>query len=159
MKIIKLDQMSLALAMMKEVTKKCLEAGVTDDVKMWQMNALVEGANIAIAGFNREEIPSRPDSGLEAWLASDDTGMSSKYMAFIMAQGPCVEYAHPHDPDDLGRCLRFLESVPEAVQNITLMKTQSSVWNCLVDKWYHFSNLYSQGKGNELYEEMKSIGC
>lgn len=43
--------------------------------------------------------------------------------------------AHPLDPDDLGRCRRLLEQVPELAARIGEMSSVSRKWAVLVAKW------------------------
>ena len=49
------------------------------------------------------------------WMATGETGISSKKMAFT-AVGEEYEKnypSHPHDPADFNRCLMLLDAVPE----------------------------------------------
>jgi hypothetical protein len=42
---------------------------------------------------------------------------------------------HPHDPADLGRCLRLLEAVPEWKPRIVEMSRHSIGWAVLSARW------------------------
>ena len=69
-----------------------------------------------------------------AWLGNGQVGMSSKAMALAVcgATGP---RNHPWDPDDLNRCLLFLEAVPEARGHMDKVAALSPVWARLVERW------------------------
>lgn len=71
------------------------------------------------------------------WLATGSTGSSSEAMAFWLAFGQktCDNYAHPHDPDDLDRCLRLLDTVPELRQRLHHMSEVSPYWGALLNNW------------------------
>lgn len=71
------------------------------------------------------------------WIAGDDSGASSEAIALHMAgMKPRRKYvAHPHDPDDLGRCLRLLRQVPSWACRIGEMAAYSPEWAALCDEW------------------------
>lgn len=70
------------------------------------------------------------------WLATGSTGLSSKAMAFYLAFGQKTERgSYPHDPDDLDRCLRLLEAVPELRQYLPRMSEVSPHWAALLENW------------------------
>jgi hypothetical protein len=84
-----ISQIDLARGIAKILAK---QFGVTD-VLPRQFNAIIEAANRIIAEFQRDYTPAAPGCGLKAWLASDDTGMSSKWMARQMfAASPDCDY-------------------------------------------------------------------
>lgn len=66
--------------------------------------------------------------GLEQWLASDETGLSSRYLAFKTADAPAAAFAEPQDWDDLARCIHFLIAVPEAIPRLPIMAEESPRW-------------------------------
>jgi hypothetical protein len=48
------------------------------------------------------------------WASGDDTGVSSKAILKVMTgQTISDDYCHPHDSQDLGRCVRLLDIIPE----------------------------------------------
>jgi UTP:GlnB (protein PII) uridylyltransferase len=70
------------------------------------------------------------------WLANGHVGMSSKTMALWLAFGePTQDRSHPHDPDDLDRCLYLLKAVPQLRQVLPRMAEVSPVWAALVARW------------------------
>jgi hypothetical protein len=68
------------------------------------------------------------------WFAGDDVGLSSKALALFMIGIP-AKTDHPWDPEDLGRCLRLLESFPEWEERVPEMATLSKSWAKLVTRW------------------------
>lgn len=73
-----------------------------------------------------------------AWLANGSRGVSSNTMfthltGFNAMDGS--DKSHPHDPDDLDRCLRLLAAVPELREKLPKMRTCSKKWAALVDNW------------------------
>lgn len=71
------------------------------------------------------------------WIVSRDTGMSSQALwSHMMGVTPRTkEYAHPWDPDDLGRCLRLLKLIPEWHRRIPEMAVHSTAWKRLAAHW------------------------
>ena len=68
------------------------------------------------------------------WMATGRVGLSSKAMALHLCGFKC-DGSYPHDPDDLNRCLLFLESVPEARAELPRMAEVNQVWAALVKQW------------------------
>lgn len=79
----------------------------------------------------------RPETGCgyEAWATSGYTGLSSKYMAYRLMpkKARYAPYAHPHDAEDVERCMLLLECVPEI--NVDGMCGASPQWERLVERW------------------------
>ncbi|MEQ4627688.1 hypothetical protein ABN062_22385, partial [Providencia manganoxydans] len=94
--------------------------------------------------------------GLTAWLASDDVGASSKYMASVLSGQFNSPHHYPWDGADLGRCIRLLEAVPELASQLHKMKACSPQWSAVIDNWDKWKVLYDAGEGKKLYLEMKS---
>ena len=114
--------------------------------------------------FARPCVMARKGMGLVAWLKSDDTGLSSKYMAYMIWGNPTrVENNHPLDPDDFGRCCRFLDAVPGSREKIALLAVPECgpVWKRLIEAWDELERIYLEelpsGKCPRLYERMKQI--
>jgi hypothetical protein len=75
---------------------------------------------------------------LAAWSASGDTGVSSKAIAAQMTgaeNSGWLCWEHPHDPDDLGRCLRLLALFPEWRVRIGEMAARGPGWAGLAARW------------------------
>lgn len=68
------------------------------------------------------------------WLFSRDTGMSSKAILGHMMAG-VSDGSYPHDPSDLGRCLRLLEIFPQWKERIPEMAKYGPVWTVYARHW------------------------
>lgn len=68
---------------------------------------------------------------------------------------------HPSDPDDLKRCIRLLELIPEARNHMDKVSAISDVWARLVENWDELESLYQEeyptGKAPKCYSRMKEI--
>jgi hypothetical protein len=70
------------------------------------------------------------------WFATGHVGVSSRTMASFLGLGIRKgDYSHPHDPDDLDRCLQLLEAVPELRPYIANLAALSPEWEALVRRW------------------------
>lgn len=69
------------------------------------------------------------------WLLSHDTGTSSKAIFAAMLGARPRADMHPHDPADLGRCLRLLRLVPEWQPRIEEMADFGQAWARLATHW------------------------
>lgn len=125
------------------------------------INAIIAAADIICAEFNRESVAAHDGMGLAAWLKSDDTGLSSKYMAKVCAGGPITRNEHPYDPHDFGRCYRFLRAVPDARENLHKLRDSGPVWAAYVQHWEEMERLYEEelptGKAPKLYALMQRL--
>lgn len=80
------------------------------------------------------------------WITSDDTGLSSQAIWTHMTGGanwPWGYPHYPHDPSDLGRCLRLLEAVPEWKPRIAEMAERGPEWAALVARWDELAASYA----------------
>jgi hypothetical protein len=116
-----------------------------------QMNAVINHVNEIIREIESPPRMSSPGMGLQAWLASDDTGMSSEFMAATLSGQFSRRYAHPYDLDDFGRCMRLLEAAPEFRDRLDFMKTKSTEWKNLVASWQAIVDAITQEKWMEGY--------
>lgn len=72
------------------------------------------------------------------WLNTGEVGISSKCMAMWLAFGKRVSATfgnHPHDPDDMDRCLKLLDRVPDLRERLPKMAEVSYTWAALVERW------------------------
>jgi hypothetical protein len=84
------------------------------------------------------------------WLASGETGTSSKTMAFYLGFGVRPKDAsYPLDPADFDRCLRLLEAVPALREQIPRLAMLSPEWERLAKRWDEVEkcHLYEVGLG------------
>lgn len=72
-----------------------------------------------------------------AWIVGEHVGMSSKaiWTHMMNAGKPKWGWSHPHDPDDLSRCLGLLKAIPEWRKRLPEMKKRSRPWHALVQHW------------------------
>ena len=104
------------------------------------------------------------------WIVGMDTGVSSQAI-WARMQGVRGEWwpgNHPHDPDDLGRCLRLLALIPEWRARLSEMAAESPSWAALVEYWDELENVWrTEGDGTwrppmgtampKLYDRMREI--
>lgn len=80
------------------------------------------------------------------WLFSSDTGLSSVAMAQAICEiDPEEDYRArnvPIDADDFGRCVRYLEAVPEARPLMHRAAAMSDAWFRLVECWQELEHMY-----------------
>lgn len=73
------------------------------------------------------------------WLAIGERGSSSNaiFQATIGVLLPELSdaTAHPHDPDDLRRCMLLFDQCPSVAANFEHMRKVSTAWNELVERW------------------------
>ena len=109
-----LSQIELICAICKHLDKQGVKSLVPR-----QYNAVIEAANLICDAIAREPVPARA---------------SSLYLASVLG-GFVKQYAHPHDADDFGRCMRLLEAVPEFDLPLVEMRGKSPQWDALLDSW------------------------
>jgi hypothetical protein len=91
------------------------------------------------------------------WRAGRDTGASSKTLCAMML-GETPRYRdHPHDGDDLGRCLRLLELIPEWKPRLPEMAAVSPYWAALVENWADLERLSKLTAPSPLRNRMKAL--
>ena len=72
------------------------------------------------------------------WLSTGEVGESSKCMAMWLAFGKRtsgISGSHPHDPDDMDRCLKLLDRVPSLRMALPKMAELNKTWAALVARW------------------------
>jgi hypothetical protein len=100
-----------------------------------------------------------------AWLASWDTGISSKTIYHVLRGTPWSGPFRPdvpHDPDDFGRCYRLLKvAPPEWRANLARVAERFPAWAPLVARWDDLTRLYEEeeptGKAPKLYALMREL--
>jgi hypothetical protein len=79
-----------------------------------------------------------PSKRVMEWLASGDTGVSSESLAFEFMgtkRKGASGIGHPHDPADLGRCLRLIHRVPEVRRCVDSLATEDEGWAKCAAVW------------------------
>lgn len=107
------------------------------------------------------------DERVNAWIVSGDTGLSSKTIwATMLGIDLGDDINHPHDPADLGRCLRLLELMPEWKLQQSELAFLDPYWRSLVAQWDELSSSMEDevgiawGKGKSApatYDLMRTI--
>lgn len=142
-----LNQIELVKAICDEIIRQHPGAQVSPR----QLNECIRAANIIVETCRIDDVLAKQGMGLAAWLASDDTGISSLTMAAVMYQDGKLrsdpkQWCHPWDVSDFGRCHRFLEAVPGSRDLLPKMRDISPVWAALVDHWDQITTLYLEEK-------------
>lgn len=129
-----------------------------------QINAVIRAADDILAELRAPERVAMPGAGLQAWLTSDRTGLSSLWMAKTLAGywgDPSVRYAYPHDPSDFNRCLGLLDACPELRERLPEMADTGPEWAALVANWDELEALFLEeaptGLCPRLYARMKEV--
>ena len=127
-----------------------------------QLNAVIKAVDMIVEELAKPDVSVASEMGLAAWLASDRTGLSSKYMAHVLTGKTLgAKYAHPHDPSDFGRCLGLLEAVPAFRDRLHMMSAESGEWDWLVHSWDEIERLYCEelpsGRAPKCFEKMRSV--
>lgn len=119
---------------------------------------------------------SRLRSCVLQWLADGEVGISSRAIALATLGADMTYYQrgipyHPHDPDDLRRCLLLLERCPGTRKGVELLAEGCPVWKALHEHWEELDSLFRMEVGEDLYDigfgkraeqtydRMKEIGC
>lgn len=147
-----INQIDLITAISNEVEKQI--PGIPAEPRY--MNAIIKAATLVCEEFKKPLVKASEGMGLAAWLASDDVGASSRYMASVLSGQFSAPNHYPLDGADLGRCIRLLVAVPELASKLHEMKACSPQWSAVIDNWDKWKALYEAGEGKELYQEMKS---
>lgn len=111
-------------------------------------------------------------TSLHDWLASDDTGISSKTIYRHMLGYPVLQPGYPHDPSDFGRCYRLLALMPAWRARMGEMAAFGKEWARLAAAWDGLTALYEaevdvsvlphrakskDGMARRLYDRMKDV--
>ena len=83
--------------------------------------------------------------GLVTWLARNRRGLSSEAIATHLTGvtiGSGDEKHYPHDPGDLGRCIRLLDAVPSFRPRMSEMATAGREWAALAAQWGQLETSY-----------------
>lgn len=157
---IQLDQMSLIVAINNEICRQV--PGMHVEPRLF--NAVIAAANGLVAEFAKPIVKATSGMGLKAWLDSDDVGASSEYMAWALSDSDQQvlfwgrnppSLAYPHDPDDLGRCIRLIEAVPEFGGKIPEMSHRGKEWLAVTSNWADWVEMYN-AEDDGLYDAMQA---
>lgn len=103
------------------------------------------------------------------WLASDDTGSSSKAIFAMMMRLSWEDVdlvvlegrfpLPPLDAGDFGRCVRLLDHFPHWRERLHEME-RFAAWVGLIAHWAELEALYREdaaGRGHKLYERIREV--
>lgn len=84
------------------------------------------------------------------WMASGERGISSETIVSHIWGLPPPRWggSHPHDPDDLKRCLKLLEASPETKARFSEMQTCSPQWRALLKRWDELERMFLEEAGD-----------
>lgn len=100
---------------------------------------MISGIHLATAlsvmlHMNEDEMNNEEMVKILKWIGGGDAGLSSQAIALHMATGEC-DGSYPHDPADLGRCLRMLAIFPSLKSRIKEMGKYGDVWKAYSERW------------------------
>lgn len=139
-----LSQIEIVSAIISELDRQGMKELVPR-----QFNAIIAGVNEMLLELHTPFQESKPNGGVYQWLASDDVGLSSKFLASVVfpeALGRGVENNYPHDADDFGRCYRLAQACPEVHDKIHLMKEHGPIWSRIAEHWGDLCQLMPNAK-------------
>lgn len=107
-------------------------------------NTIISAANLVIEECKRERVMANKPMTPTEWLASDDVGMSSRYLLSLLTDEVVfkAEYAVPLDAGDLGRCIRMVE-VCHLQENLPKLQKQEGKWKEIGGRWWDLVELYA----------------
>ena len=154
----RINQIDLIAAIGAHIQKRHKQAECTQR----QMNAIIKAATDICEAFERDDVRAKPGMGLKAWLCSDDTGLSSRFMADCLTGHRAGQDAHyPHDPDDFGRCFRLLEAAPTLRKDIGVLAGTCRQWRALIENWTELEALWLEespsGHAPKLFDRMQAL--
>ena len=147
-----LNQRPLVTAIMDAIAEQV--PGIPAEPRL--INCVIAAANTICAEFKKPIVKASIGMGLSAWLASDDVGMSSKFMASVLSGQFQAEFAIPYDPADFGRCVRMIQAVPELQQHFDKMLEHGPMWKAVVGNWAQWSKMLEDEQYEQLYEIMRA---
>jgi hypothetical protein len=124
------------------------------------INAIIKAADMILAELRREDLIAPPGAGYQLWLRSDDTGMSSKYLAMMLHGGGAgpADFAFPHDADDFGRCYRMLRVVVFADDAMARVgPTLPHPWPALCEHWKKLESMFEACAYSALYYYIQDL--
>lgn len=102
------------------------------------------------------------DPRLADWLASGDTGTSSKaIMLWLSARKVADTWGAdtPSDAGDFGRCMRLLERIPEWKPRMAEMAEAGGLWPTFSKRWPELTRVYLDECGGKVPAKGDRINC
>jgi hypothetical protein len=95
-----------------------------------------------------------PEANVRLWMKGIDTGISSMTLAeSFLGLNNNLSYrgkdsiGYPHDPADLGRCLRLIKRVPEVRERVDQLAKENKYWAKLAPRWDELAALMEEECG------------
>ena len=89
-------------------------------------------------------------------MASDDCGLSSMTIAWVMAGAACDRPSTPLDDDDFGRCHRLLERFPQFRGRLDEVADAHPQWRPIVADWAAIQGACEAGNRKEGWRVLKT---
>lgn len=168
----RISQVELISAIGKNIARQAKARGLPEPGALpRQVNAIIEAANLVVDAYAQDYTEAKSGSGITGWLRSDDRGRSSEAMLAHLGPLATGQYwvdvpadardAHPHDPSDLGRCVKLLDAAPELRPHHPRMAELSATWARLVAAWDELESLYREelptGSAPRCFRRMRDI--
>lgn len=159
---IQLNQSRLVTAIMDAVVKQAQRGGITIYVIARQQNAILKAADAIVKEFAIGYKESVPGAGVQQWVESDDTGMSSRFMAAKLCGATDVAYAYPHDPSDFDLCAKLWAAATETqkadmVLRKPILAESGPHWKLLIAQWDELLALHEAGNTEQLARKLDRI--
>jgi hypothetical protein len=153
---------STAVAMMRGIECPDCEAGY-ESLTMGHKPPVIEAP-----------LEGDPAENVRLWMKGTDTGISSMTLAeSFLGLNTNVAYrgkdsiGYPHDPADLGRCLRLIKRVPEVRERVDQLAKENKHWAKLAPRWDELAALMEEecgisgekgsGKAPKTHQMMRDI--
>lgn len=153
---ISIDQMSVVNAINAELSRQCPNMPFCPSI----FNTVIKAANLVVEECGREPVKVREGMSISEWFECDDTGTSSKYMAYVIDGGttrlPIQSYSYPHDADDFGRCLRMVRALGFE-KKVFLMLTAGPEWRDIANHWDELVAHYDNENWEGLYSFLSGL--
>lgn len=81
------------------------------------------------------------------WMSRGERGTSSDTIVESLWKLPLTGRwgkSHPHDPDDLRRCLLLLQASPETAERFEEMALESPEWQRLMERWKELEAMFRE---------------
>lgn len=153
---ISIDKMSLVNAINQELSHQCPDMPFCPSI----FNTAIKAASLVVEECAREPVKVREGMSISEWFECDDTGTSSKYMAYVIDGGttrlPIQGYSYPHDADDFGRCLRMVRAIGFE-KKVFLMLTTGHEWREIASHWDELVAHYDNENWEDLYSFLSGL--
>lgn len=140
---------------------KAVEAHIRAESRRARMDAREHDKQLVLSELKEEM----------AWIAGNDTGMSSiAIWCAMMGVAPSRD-STPSDPSDFGRCYRLLKKFPYWKEKLYKLpkvlsykrgKTEENLWQVFADNYSKMAALYEEeqpsGRLPKLYALMQDLG-